>query len=254
MLFVSLRTKIRRVVRHIQIYSTPYEVTEQVAEGFVAAASEAIATRGRFVIALAGGSTPRLLYEYIAEMYGERIDWKHVFVFWGDERFVPFDHPDSNYRMVQETLLNRITIPASNIFPMGTSGEPNQAALQYEESLRAFFGASPITTFDWLLLGMGDDGHTASLFPFSAALQEHHQWVVAHHVDKVKGWRLTLTPSFLNLARQTVVMVTGKGKAMRLQEVLNGGYEPERLPIQRIVPVQGDITWMIDRAAASALR
>jgi 6-phosphogluconolactonase len=245
---------VRSIVRQIQVYATSYEVAEHVAEGFVVAATHAIATRGQFSVALAGGTTPRLLYEHIAETCAEQVDWEKVFVFWGDERFVSPDHPDSNYRMIRETLLDRVPIPASNIFPIPTNGDADGAAAQYEETLLTFFGNRPLATFDWLLLGMGDDGHTASLFPNSSALQVHDKWVVAHYVDKSKGWRLTLTPSILNLARQVVVMVTGKSKATRLEEVLSGTYDPQRLPIQSIVPVHDDITWVMDRAASGALR
>lgn len=242
-----------RVTRHIELYATPFEVAEHCAEHFVTAAKAAIDARGRFSVAFAGGATPRLLYEHLAERYQNEIEWEKVFAFWGDERCVPLDHPDSNYRMVRETLLDHVVIPTFHIFPMMTSDDPQRSAVNYEGTLREFFGDAPSTTFDLLLLGMGDDGHTASLFPHTSALQAQQEWVVAHFVDKAKGWRLTLTAPFLNLARQTLVLVTGKTKAERLKEVLSGEYDPNRLPIQRIIPIQGDITWAVDRAAGSAL-
>lgn len=241
-------------MRQIEIFSTPHELAEHVAEWFVIAAKEAIASRQQFTVAFAGGSTPRLLYEQIAAVYADDIEWDKVFCFWGDERYVPPDHPDSNYRMVRETLLNQVAIPDQNVQRMPTEDTPIEAAGQYEKSLRSFFGDNPETTFDFLLLGMGDDGHTASLFPYTAAIQEREQWVVAHYVDKTKGWRLTLTPPILNRARRTVIMVTGKSKAERLQEVLSGEFDPQRLPIQSIMPVHNDLTWAVDRAASLPLK
>lgn len=239
-------------MRYIHVYTSPHEVAEHVAEWFVEAAQQSIAVRQRFSVAFAGGSTPRLLYEYLAEQHRDTVEWEKVFGFWGDERFVPLDHPDSNYRMVRETLLEQVPIPTQNVYPMVTNHHPMEAAAQYEQTLRAFFGTHPSYTFDLLLLGMGDDGHTASLFPYTVAVEEREKWVVAQNVDKAKGWRLTLTPPFINLARQIVVMVTGKTKAARLQEVLTGEYDPQRLPIQSIMPVNGDITWAVDRAASTS--
>jgi 6-phosphogluconolactonase len=241
-------------VHHLNVFSTPQEVAEQVAEWLVGAAIEAIRNRQRFTVAVAGGSTPRLLYEQLAERYVAAVEWEKVFVFWGDERFVSPDHPDSNYRMVRETWLDHVPIPSPNIIRMPTEGAPGEAAGQYNQTLRDFLGENPTASFDFLLLGMGDDGHTASLFPYTDAIHEQQKWVVAHHIDKTKGWRLTLTPPVLNLARQTVIMVTGKSKSERLQEVLNGPFDPQRLPIQSIMPVHNHLTWAIDRAAYSSVR
>jgi 6-phosphogluconolactonase len=241
-------------VYQIKVFATPYEVAEHVAEWFVTAATEAIRHRNRFLVAVAGGSTPRLLYEEIAQRYSTELEWEKVFLFWGDERYVPPDHADSNYRMVKETLLVHVPIPFNNVVPMPTEGDPEMAAEQYERTLQGFMGEHPTATFDFVLLGMGDDGHTASLFPYTDAIHEQQKWVVAHKVDKTKGWRLTLTPPILNLARQTVIMVTGKSKSERLSEVLNGPFDPQRLPIQTIIPVHNHLTWAIDRAAYSFVR
>jgi 6-phosphogluconolactonase len=240
-------------VRNLDVYPTALDVAAAVAEQFAQLAAEAIRERQRFTVAFAGGSTPRLLYEHLAEHYATTIAWEYVYAFWGDERFVPPDHADSNYRIVQETLLEHVAIPPQQIFPIPTDGDPHDAAARYQASLADVFGVSPDYTFDLVLLGMGDDGHTASLFPYSEAIQAHEAWVVAQNVDKNKGWRITLTPPVLTLARCIKIVVTGKSKAARLREVITGIHDPQRLPIQSIIPVHGERHWIVDRAASTEL-
>jgi len=234
------------------------ELSREAAARFQRLAADRIAAAGRFSVALSGGSTPRAFYRLLGEPpFREAVDWPRVHLFWGDERFVPADHPDSNYRLAQEALIGSVPIPAANVNPMPTeSSDPHTAAAQYEETLRRFFappeGEPP--RFDLVLLGLGADGHTASLFPGSPALDEDGRLVVAVYVPKLDAWRLTLTPPVLRSARHTVFLVSGSDKASVLREVLEGPYEPRRLPAQLVRPEAGELTWLLDEAAASLLR
>ncbi|HHS97595.1 MAG TPA: 6-phosphogluconolactonase [Chloroflexi bacterium] len=214
------------------------------AERFVAAADEAVRARGRFFVALAGGSTPRPAYRLLADpACASRVDWDRVHLFWGDERCVPPDHPESNYRMVREALLDRVPIPVENVHRIRGEWPPEEAAAAYEAELRAIFG--PDGRLDLVLLGLGADGHTASLFPGSAALDERERWVAAVFADPVGTWRITLTPPALNGAREVLFLVVGKPKAEALARVLAGW----DLPAGRIRPRSGRLSWFVDRDA-----
>jgi len=223
------------------------------AEQVVTLAGAAIAARGRFAIGLSGGSTPRPLYELLASpAFASRIDWTNVHVFWGDERCVPPDHPDSNYRMARETLLDHVPLPPDNIHRLAGELDPATAAADYEAHLRAFFAgdgeAGP--RFDLLLLGMGDDAHTASLFPGTAALGETERWVAANYVEKLDAWRLTLTPPALNAAAEIMVLVSGASKADAFHAVLSGPTDPDKYPAQVLNPNNGRLRWLVDSEAA----
>lgn len=221
------------------------------AEQFVKVATVATAANGRFSVALSGGSTPADLYALLAtEAFARRIDWPHVHVFWGDERCVPPDHPQSNYRLARETLLARVPLPTANIHRIRGEDDPKQAATAYEERLRRFLGN---TGFDLVLLGMGDNGHTASLFPGLAGVTESVRWVVAQYVEVVSMWRVTLTPVVINAARHITFLVAGSEKADRLREVLEGPVQLEVLPSQAITPTAGELRWLVDAAAGASL-
>jgi 6-phosphogluconolactonase len=208
-------------------------------------AAAAIQERGRFTVALAGGSTPKRLYAALAETEG--IPWQHTWLFWGDERYVPPDHPDSNYRMVREVMLERVGIPETQVFPIPTqAGDPAQDASQYEMQLHKLFpGDWPQMDLIWL--GIGEDGHTASLFPGTAALQVQDRWVTVGQKDGDP--RLTLTYPVLNQAAQVVFLVTGANKAPILKEVLT---TQAHLPCQSVNP-RGRLLWLLDVAAAAQL-
>jgi 6-phosphogluconolactonase len=233
------------------------EVGGEAAARFQRLAAGSIAATGRFSVALSGGSTPRALYRSLAEPPSrDATDWTRVHLFWSDERFVPSDHADSNYRLAREAFISRAPIPAGNVHPFPTdAADPQTAAAQYEETLRRFFASPEGETprFDFILLGLGADGHTASLFPESPALDEHRRLVVAAHVPKLDASRLTLTPPVLRAARHIVFLVAGLDKASTLREVLHGPYDPHRLPAQLARPEDGDLTWLVDEAAASLL-
>jgi 6-phosphogluconolactonase len=236
--------------------ATPQELFHAAAEEVIHAATDAIAQRGRFSIALSGGSTPKNLYTLIAANASATLPWDKMFFFWGDERDVPQDDADSNYRMAKESLLSRVPIPAGNIFPIPTGkGDAGAAADDYEKILRKFFDLKPgeFPRFDVILLGMGPDGHTASLFPETAALQEHSRLVVANWVEKLKSSRITFTLPVLNSARRVLFLVSGTDKAPVLKEVLEGKGPAEKYPSKLVSPSDGKLIWLVDRAAASEL-
>lgn len=243
----------------IDVYATPTALMRSAAETITTRAARAVAERGRFSVALSGGSTPRALYALLAaDEFAARIPWPQVDVFWGDERCVPPDHADSNYRMARETLLDRVPIPASNIHRMRGEISPAEAALEYEGVLRAYFApksgqGQAQARFDVLLLGLGDDGHTASLFPHTPALREHARWVVENWVAKLDAWRITLTPPAINAATLILFLVAGEGKAQVLRDVLYGPPQTDRYPAQRVQPDGGRLVWMLDAAAAARL-
>jgi 6-phosphogluconolactonase len=236
--------------------STPQELFHAAAEEVLAVAQNAIAERGRFTIALSGGSTPKNLYTLIAANASTSLPWNQIFFFWGDERHVPLDDPDSNYRMAKETLLSKVPVPAANIFPIPAENpDAKAAAAAYEQTVRKFFGgaAGEVPRFDLILLGMGPDGHTASLFPETEALQENSRLVVANWVDKFNTSRITLTLPVLNAARNVLFLVSGADKATVLREVLEGSGPGEKFPSKLVRPSQGKLIWLVDRAAASQL-
>lgn len=227
--------------------------TAQAEAIFARVVNQSIQARGIFSAALSGGSTPKPLYQRLAS--SELIDdeaWKFIHLFWGDERHVPEDHPDSNYRMVQEALLDRVPIQPEHIHRVPTEMDVRLAAFAYEEHLRTFFpGEWP--RFDLVLLGMGADGHTASLFPHSAGLNETFRWFIANEIPETKTWRLTLTRNAINAARIILVMVRGEDKAETVSQALAGAHTPEERPIQLISPDDGEMIWLLDQDAASLL-
>lgn len=238
----------------IEIHPNAPALHRAAADQFVSVAASAIKARGRFAVALAGGSTPRPIYELLAQpSYASRLDWSRVHLFWGDERCVPPDDPRSNYAMVRRALLDRIAIPSDNIHRMRGEDEPHHAALAYERDLRAFFRTAQLPCLDLVWLGLGENGHTASLFPGTAALREQMRLVVAQYVEVVSMWRLSLTVPVINAAANVTFLVDGAAKAEILARVLTGRYEPEVLPAQLVQPTSGKLSWMVDAAASAQL-
>lgn len=242
------------IMKDIRILPNADSLAKAAADYIIEVAAKAIAKSGRFSIALSGGSTPRALYQLLAaEPYIKQINWQNVHFFWGDERCVPPDDADSCYRMARESLLNHISTPAAQIYRIHGELKPAEAAEDYEKTLRAFFLAD-LPCFDLILLGMGDDGHTASLFPNTTALDETDKWVTSNYVTTVKqNWRVTLTAPAINAAANIAFLVSGLGKAERLQQVLHGEYQPRELPSQLINPTEGNLIWFIDQPAAAKL-
>jgi 6-phosphogluconolactonase len=238
----------------IRILDDPGALFRGAADEFASQASAAVQSSGRFTVALAGGSTPKSLYSLLAT--NPSLPWNRIYFFFGDERHVPPDHPESNYRMVREALFSKVPIPAENVFRMPAENpDASKAAEAYELSLRQVFNPPPgqFPRFDMVLLGMGPDGHTASLFPGIPALQEKSRWVVSDWVEKFKTNRITLTLPVLNNAAVVMFLVSGQDKASTLKEVLQGKQPGELFPSKLIKPSNGELIWMIDRAAAAQL-
>lgn len=225
------------------------ELAAEAARRFVALAGEAVRARGRFCVVLAGGGTPRRLYQLLAAPpLRERVRWERVQVFFGDERFVPPDHPDSNLAMARETLLSRVPLPPENVHPFLTEGVAPTEAAAYARELRAFFGHAP--RFDLVLLGMGPDGHTASLFPGSEALAEDRRGYLATWVPRLDTWRLTASLPLLAAARRTMFLAAGASKAEIVHEVLDLRVDH---PATRLTDRARDAVWLLDREAAALL-
>jgi len=233
-------------------------LARHAAREFVRRARSAIDASGAFKVALAGGSTPRRAYEFLAEApLAGQVDWEATHIFFGDERAVPPDHPDSNYRTAFEALLSRVKVPDAQVHRMEAErSDLDIAATEYEALLAESFDLtveSGPPRFDLVMLGMGDDGHTASLFPGTRALEETRAWVVANDVPQKATRRLTLTAPVLNAARCVMFAVAGDDKAAPLLAVLEGPRDPGVFPAQLVAPANGDLLWLVDRAAAALL-
>ncbi|HXF11607.1 MAG TPA: 6-phosphogluconolactonase [Terriglobales bacterium] len=238
----------------VEIFGSPQELFRAAAEKFCTLGSEAIKTHGRFSVALSGGSTPRGLHQELVTHFASRLDWNRVFFFWGDERHVPPDSSDSNYRMAKETLLSKLPIPPENIFRVQSElPDARQAAAKYEQALQQFFHPEPdsFPKFDFILLGMGPDGHTASLFPGTAALQEKDHLVVANWVEKLNTFRITFTYPVLNSAACIMFLVNGDEKAEMVRRALKDS--AANLPCQKVRPDDGALLWYLDKGAALKL-
>jgi 6-phosphogluconolactonase len=239
----------------LKVFDDLSALMSAAADEIATAAGQAVSERGRFSWALSGGSTPRDLYHLLAgDGYRDRLPWSAIHFFWGDERHVPPDHPDSNFRMAREAMLDAVPVPPGNIHRIpAEEPDASRAAVEYESTLRSFFGLGEgeWPRFDLILLGLGKDGHTASLFPGGDAVNERRRWVLAPWVEAQKTFRVTLTPPVLNHARRAMFLVSGGDKAEALHAVLKGARDPERYPAQI---VEGNVSWWVDRAAARLLK
>ncbi|MEP9410236.1 MAG: 6-phosphogluconolactonase [Candidatus Brocadia sp.] len=241
----------------IMVVTDPDELNLRATDEFVRMTKEAVQIKGFFAGALSGGSTPRGLYMQLAvDQYHGHVPWSKVHLFWSDERCVPPDHPDSNYRMIRELLLDKVPIPKENIYRMPAEQEDHvRAAMEYERTIRSFFHTEPggLPRFDLIILGMGEDGHTASLFPYTPALEEKDRLVTANFVEKLGAYRLTLTVPLINQAAEVMFLISGESKASVLRDVLEGEYQPQRFPSQLIRLVNGRLLFVVDRMAAGKL-
>jgi len=233
----------------LEVVEDPDELALAAAQWIVQTIQAHLQVAEHFSLVLSGGSTPQALYRQLARFpYAAEVDWARLHIFWGDERCVPPDHPQSNYRMACQALLGHVPVPPEHIHRIRGELLPEEAAQAYAQELAQFFGERQ-PQFDLVLLGMGADGHTASLFPHSAALKETHKWVAENYTSSQTSWRITLTIPALNAARQVAFLVSGADKANTLQRVLEGPYQPDELPAQFIQPA----VWLVDAAAASRL-
>jgi 6-phosphogluconolactonase len=239
----------------IRVAEDSAELAERAASEFVLRVDEAVASRGVFRAALAGGSTPERLYRLLAE--DGTVPWERIQVFFGDERHVPPDHADSNFRLAYVAMLSKVPIPPANIYRWRSeSADVDAAAQEYERTLREVFGSKDpeVPRFDLVLLGLGADGHTASLFPGSDALDETRRLAAAPWVEELGAYRLTLTPPVLNAAHHVLFLVSGAAKSGTLKRVLEGERDPRELPAQIVEPSEGQVMWLVDQEAAAALR
>lgn len=237
----------------IKTYDNQTAASHAAADLFVQTAGLAIEEKGWFSVALTGGSSPVRLYDLLAkEPYVSQVSWEKIYVFWGDERWVPLHDPMSNAGMAYERLLAHVAIPKEQVYPMWQEHKnPEAFAADYEEQLTATLGTKG--DFDLVLLGMGEDGHTASLFPHTAVLEEQEKWVAAYYLEPQKMYRMTLTAPLINRAKKLVFLVFGENKAFALNQVLEGEENFRQYPAQLINPVEGEVYWLVDNAAASSL-
>lgn len=239
---------------HLHVFPDGNSLIDELAQKVISIAQSSLQQHDVFTMALAGGSTPRPLYNLLgSQSYRRQIDWAHTHIFWGDERCVQPDHPDSNFRMTRLALLDQISIPASNVHRIKGELDPHSACDDYHAQLKAVFG-NDLPRFDIIMLGMGDDGHTASLFPHSAALAEQKRWVVPNYVESMDFWRITLTYPVINNARNVIFVVVGESKSRALNRVLSGPSDPKQYPSQAVLPSDGNLHWFVDEAAASRLQ
>src|SRR5258705_1392383 len=238
----------------LEVLPSAAELADAAAGRFVAAAADAIASRGQFIVALAGGSTPRDTYLRLGtEALVSKVMWSRVQVLWGDERCVPPDDLESNYRMARETLLDRVPVPAANVHRIHGEDDPATAAEVYEATLRALLQPPTGARIDLVLLGLGGDGHTASLFPGNAAVHERTRWVMAARASAASVWRITLTPAVINAAAEILFLVSGGAKAGILRRVLERPRRPQELPAQAIAPSNARVRSCVHAAAAADL-
>ncbi len=245
--------------QEIQIVENGEAVSRAAADMLVGLALKKLESKESFAVALSGGSTPKNMFAMLANdaTLSKQMPWENVHFFWGDERHVPPDHADSNYRMTNEAMLSMVPVPPENIHRIRTEiPDAGKAAEDYEQELRGFFKleTEQLPAFDCVFLGMGPDGHTASLFPGTKALHERKRLVVSNWVDKFQSYRITLTIPVLNNADIVIFLVSGEEKAEPLRVVLEGKKQTDRFPSQLIEPTHGKLLWLVDRAAARKLR
>jgi 6-phosphogluconolactonase len=239
--------------RALKVFETPDLMSIAVADFIVQSAVESIAARGRFVISLSGGNTPNKVYSLLSSpSYKDQIDWTKTFIFWGDERCVPLNDERNNAHTARTVMLDKIDIAQDHIYPIQVQLPPAEAANAYEQMLKDFF-VNEAPCFDLILLGLGENGHTASLFPGTPVIHESQRWVKEVYVADQKEWRITMTAPLINQARKIAFLVAGKPKAGVLQAVLKDSLHPDKYPAQLIKPANGHLYWFADQDATSRI-
>ena len=237
----------------LHIYKNKEEMSEALASWMCEVIEKTLKDQEYFTLVLSGGSTPQLLYKTLgSDKFKDKINWSRIHVFWGDERAVPYSDERNNARMAHELLLDKVDIPANHVHIMRTDIEPNFSTDAYRKMLHDFFDNTS-TTFDLVLLGMGDDGHTLSLFPGSPIIEEHDHWVNSVYNIEQEMYRITLMPKIVNRAAKIAFMVDGEKKSKMLQQVLQGDFKPSEFPAQIIKPENGELHWFVDEAVAQEL-
>jgi 6-phosphogluconolactonase len=244
--------------RQVEVVADASALTRAAAGVFIDAAKRAVASSGRFTVALSGGNTPKTLYSLLVTdpELRSQVPWQQIYFFFSDERHVPPDHADSNYRSAYDAMFSKAGLEPGHVFRIkGESSDADQVAAQYEEDLRSFFAlsGSQIPRFDLIMLGMGPDGHTASLFPGTKALDEEKRLVAANWIEKFNSYRITMTAPILNNAASVLFLAHGADKAAALKAVLEGPYDPKLFPSQLVQPSDGTVLWLVDGSAAALL-
>jgi 6-phosphogluconolactonase len=247
-----IASKSQEEIDMLQIFPTTKEVLTAAAEYFVVTAKEAILKQGKFTVALSGGSSPKGLFELLASEFHDQVEWDKIYFFFGDERYVPADHPESNALMAQKALFDPLKIAPHQVFTVDTALEPKAAAKAYQKAIEDHFAPGP-ARFDLVLLGLGDDAHTASLFPHTAVIKASEAGVNEIFVQDKQVYRITFTAPLINQAAHISFLVFGNSKAAAVQHVLKGDRDYNQFPAQLIKPVNGDVKWFMDEAAASLL-
>lgn len=240
----------------LHIFDNANDLSNAAAKWIADTISETLKSKDRFTIALSGGSTPQKLHTILAASpYKEQVDWSRVHFFWGDERAVPFEDNRNNAKMAFDTLLDHVPVQKENIHVMRTDISPEESADEYENKLKEYFSSTDNAkdSFDLVLLGMGDDGHTLSLFPGLPVVHESQRWATAFFLQQQDMFRITLTAPIVNRSAKIAFLVAGAGKAPALKEVLKGKYDPDKYPSQQIKPIHGELVWFVDKAAAAEL-
>lgn len=241
----------RNKEQQLHIFDNQDVLLESLADFIVAQAQIAIAREDRFSLVLSGGSSPKRLYELLAsDAYNQQIEWSKVFFFFGDERYVPLTDAQSNYLMAKTALFDPLSIAATQVYPMDTAQTPEAAALSYQQDLEAYFGSNA-PHFDVVLLGLGDNVHTASLFPYTQLLHEQKAWVKAEYIEEVKMNRITLTAPIINQAAHVAFLIFGAGKAEAIQSAMSAELDIDQYPAQLIQPDHGTLHWFLDQDAAA---
>jgi len=239
--------------KEIQVFDTAEQLSDAAASLIIELSDQALRERGRFLLSLSGGRTPEQLYHTLASPPArDRLQWDKTYVFWGDERCLPMDNPENNAFMARQVLLSKTVIPSENIFPMPVNLTPAGAAKAYEQTISDFFGHEE-PRFDCMLLGLGADAHTASLFPGTMAVHDKEHLVAEQYVEEVQMFRVTMTAPLINNSRNIIFLVAGKTKAHALQQVMTAAFDPDKYPAQLIQPVDGNIYWLVDKEAAALL-
>ncbi|SMO77897.1 6-phosphogluconolactonase [Solitalea koreensis] len=238
---------------HLKVFQTADELCKAAAEFFIDISRKSIAARGRFVVSLSGGTTPQGLYSLLSESpFREQVEWEKTVVFWGDERCVSLNDTQNNAHQAKITLLDKIDIPKANIYAIPVNLSPEEAAINYEKEVNCFFGKET-PRFDLMLLGLGENGHTASLFPGTNVIYEQTVGIRAVYVEEEKMFRITMTAPLINQSGAILFLVNGENKAVILKEVLTAAYRPDKIPAHLIQPVNGELYWFVDRASASLI-
>ncbi len=236
----------------LHVYKDGEALSQAAAKWIADRIGATLTSQGRFTIALSGGSTPKRLHQILAQTpYKEQIDWSKLHIFWGDERAVPFEDSRNNAKMAYDTLLNFVPVPPAQIHVMRTDIDPEESAAGYEKILHQYFDNTPFS-FDLVLLGMGDDGHTLSLFPGMEIVHEEKAWAKAFYLPAQSMSRITLTKTIVNKSAAVAFLTAGTAKAHALKEVLRGAYNPDLYPSQEIKP-SGELHWFVDEAAAASI-